>query len=160
MNLAGGTLGAIIGGTIIQNEGFNWTFIIGIVFLCVYITVLFLFVPETGYRRAAIYESDIAAHGEVVQNNTFNKSSSDGHAASAVEVERAQRYTDDESMSFLDSLKLYRGNINNDGILASFIRCLSTIFLPATIWATFGWGSANVWLVLFVNTLPQLFTPP
>src|SRR5271154_6594786 len=55
----GSMFGLIPTGVITYNLGWRWTFIIAGIFLAVFATALTLFVPETAYNRAAVYELDV-----------------------------------------------------------------------------------------------------
>jgi MFS family permease len=55
----GSMFGLIPTGVITQNLSWRWTFIISGIFLAFFTVLLTLFVPETAYNRAAIYELDV-----------------------------------------------------------------------------------------------------
>jgi MFS family permease len=59
MSLWTGSMFGLISTGVTQNLSWRWTFIIAGIFLAVFATLLTVFVPETAYNRAALYDLDV-----------------------------------------------------------------------------------------------------
>lgn len=159
----GSSLGAVVGGYIIQYLSWRWTFGFCAISMGVLTPMLILFVPESVYDRELEFETDIVATtGEqqaVSDGNKVDKDTADvteGTAPSSASS-TVQRPVP-EPKTFMQLIAPYDGMKSNDGFFKLLLRPVKMGFYPSVIWAYLTYSAGVVWLALFATTQAQIFS--
>ncbi|KAF3055103.1 Protein HOL1 [Daldinia childiae] len=167
--------GTIISGYIIKDLGWNWTYGICAIMFGVWIVVLFLFCPETAYRRDESLNTDlgivpgIGQQAEKPAQNESSKVKADRRSSEAenieVEVEIIERATTDVSWSekkhsYWHDLRIFHGRVCDDPFWKVLTRPLLMLIFPQVLFSFFAYGLTTSWLVVVGSVLAQLFTAP
>lgn len=144
--------GALIGGQIIQYQGFRWTFGVCAIFFGVLMFAVFFLVPETAYRRAPLVVDpehyDLAETGGEVKG---------AHEADAGGGEKAElAHLDDiherrelagpvePKHSFRRSLRIFTGTYSDADLWKIFTRPVILFFYPAVFWGFLIYGKSSL----------------
>ncbi|KAI1391789.1 MFS general substrate transporter [Hypoxylon trugodes] len=162
--------GTIISGYIIEGLGWNWTYGICAIMFGVWIVVLFLFCPETAYKRDASLNIDLGTGQDnadklVGEEITKNKAGTESPGAENVEVEVIERAPtsgtwSEEKHSYWHDLKIYHGRVSDDPFWKVLTRPLLMLVFPQVLFSFFAYGLTTSWLVVVGSVLAQLFTAP
>ncbi|OTA99016.1 hypothetical protein M426DRAFT_16868 [Hypoxylon sp. CI-4A] len=164
--------GTIISGYIIQDLGWNWTYGICAIMFGVWIIVLFLFCPETAYRRDDSLNIDLGRgrdkSEEVSKDDSkIGKVESERTASGNVEaeievIERAATNNtwSEQKNSYWHDLKIYNGRVSDDPFWKVLTRPLLMLIFPQVLFSFFAYGLTTSWLVVVGSVLAQLFTAP
>ncbi|KAI1102427.1 MFS general substrate transporter [Jackrogersella minutella] len=162
--------GTIISGYIIQDLGWNWTYGICAIMFGVWIVVLFLFCPETAYRRDESSNTDLGTgktnKEELAGDDSFKAKEEGGsHGIENIEVENVERATTDIAWSetkhtYWHDLKIYHGRVSDDSFWKVLTRPLMMLLFPQVLFSFFAYGLTTSWLVVVGSVLAQLFTAP
>jgi hypothetical protein len=174
---------SIIAGPITANLGWHYNFYIMLPFVASQLILLIFFVPETAYRRDAIYDIDTSSAldlsrlGEVekraraheiertIEVNSSNASAAEGEEKAApigrVQTTASGYRAPPPPKTFWQSMAVYTGTYTKDSI---FKMVLSTIIIMANLgasWVIFISGLLVAWYVAisFVSS-PLLYAPP
>ncbi|KAI0484297.1 MFS general substrate transporter [Xylariaceae sp. FL0804] len=178
---------SIISGYIIQDLGWNWTYGICAVLFGVWMIVLFLFCPETAYRRDEALNIDagtdrdraemLAAAGPAPAHDPASSPDrlEKGHESPDVEmVERAPTHrgpgtgaaaaaaaaTEEKKHSYWHELKIYHGRVSDEPYHRVLVRPLLMLVFPQVLFSFFAYGLTTSWLIVVGGVLAQLFTAP
>ncbi|KAI2615331.1 MFS general substrate transporter [Hypoxylon sp. NC1633] len=162
--------GSIISGYIIEDLGWNWTYGICAIMFGIWIVVLFLFCPETAYRRDDSLNTDLGteqdkadqlAVGEVSKAKEGTEASGVGNVEVEM-IERSPTGTDwsEKRHSYWHDLKVYHGRVSDDSFWKVLARPLLMLVFPQVLFSFFAYGLTTSWLVVVGSVLAQLFTAP
>ncbi|KAI0105384.1 MFS general substrate transporter [Hypoxylon sp. NC0597] len=164
--------GTIISGYIIQNLGWNWTYGICAIMFGIWIIVLFLFCPETAYRRDDSLNTDLGTgqkHLNQITRNDNVKKVEGGSPGTGdvieVEIEAIERATIDNGWSekkhsYWHDLKIFHGRVSDDPFWKVLARPFMMLIFPQVLFSFFAYGLTTSWLVVVGSVLAQLFTAP
>ncbi|KAI2619836.1 MFS general substrate transporter [Hypomontagnella submonticulosa] len=164
--------GTIISGYIIEDLGWNWTYGICAIMFGVWIIVLFLFCPETAYRRDASLNTDLGTtplgddkSGQYDSTKMKVDSNSPTAADAEIEVEVIERAAPNGALSekkhsYWHDLKIYHGRVSDDPFWKVLTRPLLMLVFPQVLFSFFAYGLTTSWLVVVGSVLAQLFTAP
>ncbi|KAI1658593.1 MFS general substrate transporter [Daldinia decipiens] len=167
--------GTIISGYIIEDLGWNWTYGICAIIFGVWIVVLFLFCPETAYRRDESLNTDLGIvpgidqQAEQPAQNESSKVKADSRSSGPenieVQVEIIEHGTTDLSWpekkySYWQDLRIFHGRVCDDPFWKVLTRPLLMLIFPQVLFSFFAYGLTTSWLVVVGSVLAQLFTAP
>ncbi|OTB09866.1 hypothetical protein K445DRAFT_71470 [Daldinia sp. EC12] len=166
--------GTIISGYIIEDLGWNWTYGICAIIFGVWIVVLFLFCPETAYKRDETLNTDLGigpgSEQEEIEHSAQNESSktkagSRSSGAENIEVEIIERATtgtswSEKKHSYWHDLKIFHGRVSDDPFWKVLTRPLLMLIFPQVLFSFFAYGLTTSWLVVVGSVLAQIFTAP
>ncbi|KAI1077829.1 MFS general substrate transporter [Whalleya microplaca] len=162
--------GTIISGYIIEGLGWNWTYGICAIIFGVWIVVLFLFCPETAYRRDDALNTDLGTeqdNAEAIAKNRELKAKYEGEGAEIENVEIAERAAAnntscsmEKKRTFWHDLKIYNGRVCDDPFWKVLIRPLMMLIFPQVLFSLFAYGLTTSWLVVVGGVLAQIFAAP
>lgn len=115
----------IVSGTIATNLGWRWNINIFLIFCVVQFICAFLWLYETTYTRAAIYEIDTSGEKNVTDLVKAEQSTA--------EVEEVAGPT--KGKSYLQQLKVYNGVYDDSNVLKPFGRLVVCCLNPATLYS-------------------------
>ncbi|KAF7537382.1 hypothetical protein G7054_g3773 [Neopestalotiopsis clavispora] len=146
--------GALVAGYIIQNQGWQWTFIWCAILFGALLPLVFLFVPETAYNRSPVGQKLVTATLDkettaVVQEK---KKAEIEHRESGELVEKKK--------SFVSSLRLWGETYTSTPLWKIFLRPLIIFWYPAVFWAFLLYGATLTWIVVFSVVNATIFTAP
>ncbi|KAI0811555.1 major facilitator superfamily domain-containing protein [Xylaria sp. FL0064] len=158
--LCGISGGALIAGYIIEDQGWKWTLIWCGILFGILLPLVFLFVPETAYRRQSWEERLIAARA--------NDSNGESPEKKDVKVEHSEKplvapetgIQSEKKNSFLQSLRFYSGVYTETPLWKIFARPLVIFWYPAVLWAFLLYGVTLTWIVVFSVVNAVIFTAP
>ena len=146
---------SFIGGYIIEDLGYRWTFGICAIFFGTSVITIFFLVPETAYVRPPIKPQ-----------RRVRKNSEEGIAV----VEKAQQESQVEQgpssvsipkkMSYVRSLRVFSGRYTEAPIWKVFARPFIIFWYPAVLWAFLLYGTIITWLVAFTVVNGVIFVAP
>ncbi|XDG08128.1 hypothetical protein ABKA04_007743 [Annulohypoxylon sp. FPYF3050] len=164
--------GTIISGYIIQDLGWNWTYGICAIIFGVWIIVLFLFCPETAYRRNDSLNTDLGTgrrnNGELARHDSSKGKAESGSLGAGnveVDVEVIEHATtniswSEKKHSYWHDLKIYNGRVSDDPFWKVLTRPLMMLLFPQVLFSFLAYGLTTSWLVVVGSVLAQLFTAP
>lgn len=153
------SLASIICGQVFNNLGLLWLFHLFQIFLVLQFVLMFFFVPETTYHRAAIYDTDIT------QKETFeqlDKAKEEHLEQIAVKELNESSPTSriPPKKTFVQELKLYNGIFSHDNILKWILGMFITLLNPAGCYAIIVSGLLCAWYVGSAIILAGIFAGP
>ncbi|KIX96929.1 uncharacterized protein Z520_07043 [Fonsecaea multimorphosa CBS 102226] len=157
------SLASIICGQVFNNLGLLWLFHLFQIFLVIQFVLMFLFVPETTYRRESIYETDI------VKVETFEEieKAHEEHREHAIAVKELNEPAAAGSSSrippkktFVQELKFYNGVFSHDSILKWVLGMFLTLLNPAGCYSIIVSGLLCAWYVGSAIILAGIFAGP
>ncbi len=169
--LCGISGGSLIAGYIIENQGWNWTFIWCAILFGALLPLVYLFVPETAYVRPPLAHrfEGYNLHRSV----TPDKAEADSEAAGgggggggfpiARPIPIMSSGPPDDitpKHSFSQSLRIFTGTYTTTPLLRIFMRPFVVFFYPAVFWAFLLYGATLTWIVVFSVVNAQIFTEP
>jgi len=153
--------GGIISGYIIQDLGWNWTYGICAILYGVLGVILFLWCPETAYRRDALLNTDLGNddRAEHLAEKRISLEEKRGHVESIERVETNITFSEEKHMN-LRSLRVFNGRQCDDAFWKVLTRPLMMLVFPQVLFSFFAYGLTTSWLVVVGGVLAQLFTAP
>jgi hypothetical protein len=171
---------SIIAGPITANLGWNYNFYIVIPFVVLQFVLLVLLVPETTYRRDAIYDIDTnsaldlthlgeiekRAHAHEVEegseNNTENASDVEKNAgADRVPTDGSGVRAPPPKKNYRQSLAVYTGSYTSDSVIKMVLASIAILANLGASWTIFISGLLVAWYVAVSFVSSQiLYGPP
>ncbi|KAF2188702.1 serine/threonine kinase 16 [Zopfia rhizophila CBS 207.26] len=160
--------GSCISGYVIQNLGWNWTYGICACFYGAFIILIFLFVPETVYKRDPAYNIDLGTTDrmeEILDAKTGTVAGEEPkdtvtETENVVRVEPLCTGADEKPYTFWEQLLPVRGVESEDNLLAIIFRPFGMLLFPQVLYGFITYGLSTSWLVVMISVLAQLFTVP
>ncbi|OCT54622.1 cycloheximide resistance protein [Cladophialophora carrionii] len=160
--------GSCISGYIIQDIGWNWTYGICACLYGAFIILIFLFVPETVYKRDPAYNLDLGTTDHTFE--TLEATERKGEHMEHLETtktgskvaHREVLYTgaDEKPYTFWEELRPWRGTESDENLLAIIVRPFGMLLFPQVLYGFITYGLSTSWLVVMISVLAQLFTGP
>lgn len=169
----------VLVGKITHTLGWQWSFYLIAIFSGVLLPFVFLFVPETAYRRAAYLNTDLT--GEEATNRrphleTGHELSADGTPAHPQSPNGSlEKHTGDiesrhltqslqgpvpQKTSFAKSLLPFNGRKTDENFFKLLLRPFPLFLHPAIIWACLIQGTLIGWTVMIGVVLAAIFLGP
>ncbi|KAI0966967.1 major facilitator superfamily transporter [Xylaria arbuscula] len=151
----------ILVGKITHTIKWWWTFNLVSIFCGASLIAVFLFVPETAYRRAASLNTDIAsfAASEDHHGNGEEKTA-DGHPGTSTSTTTTTPQSLPPKKTFAQSLALFDGRKTDDSFFKLLFRPLPLFAQPAFLWAALVQGTMIGWTVFIGVILAAIFLGP
>lgn len=171
----GSFLTPVIIGIMTARMGWQWTFYFVAIFAGVMLPFVILFVPETAFRRAAHFNTDI----EKISRPNSESATGSSHELTAVEKNQPseQDSPNGEPPKMLDTppertwyranfltakrMRLFTGRKTDDTLWKLVLRPFPLFLHPAVIWGMITQGTMIGWTVLIGVDIAVVFmTPP
>lgn len=150
--------GTMISGYIIQDLDWNWTYGICAVIYGVWIVVLFLFCPETAYRRSPVLDVDLGTEKDIAENTEDNKPTVNN--LEDVETSSSSVNASEAKHSYHHDLKIFHGRVCDDSFLKVLARPLMMLIFPQVLFSLVAYGLTSSWLIVVGSMLADIFTAP
>src|SRR5271170_640904 len=155
----GSMFGLIPTGVITQNLSWRWTFIIAGIFLAVFATLLTLFVPETAYNRAALYDLDVNGDDGIDTLNAkravLEDEMKDGEATrTATTTQYGPR------KNWIQRMALYNGRFSPESPIKLILRPWALLLHLPLFWNMIFTGMSQVFSVGISYLIPQVYGVP
>lgn len=160
----------VVVGKITYTIGWEWSFYLIAIFSGILLPFVFLFVPETAFRRDDTLNTDLmgeesASHQASNQHTsgTINHSGfGDDREDKADHPDRTLRtkHTSPLKDTFLQSLLPFNGRKTDESLFKLIFRPLPLFFHPAVLWACLIQGALIGWTVVIGVVLAALFLGP
>jgi MFS family permease len=157
----GSMFGLIPTGLITQNLGWRWTFIIAGIFLAVFAVLLTLFVPESSYLRASVYDLDVNgdegidtlnAKGVVMQELQADKEA--GGQSGSGGASYGPRKT------WIKRMSLYNGRFSPENPVKMILRPWALLLHFPLFWNMIFTGMSQVFSVGISYLIPAVYGVP
>lgn len=157
----------VVVGKITYTIGWEWSFYLIAIFSGALLPFVFLFVPETAFRRDDNLNTDLTGEGPVIDevsnhrtNGTIIRSAfSNDHEAKTDHLDQT-KHTSLPKKTFLQSLLPFDGRKTDENIFKLIFRPLPLFFHPAVLWACLIQGALIGWTVVIGVVLAALFLGP
>jgi MFS family permease len=157
----GSMLGLVPTGVITQNLGWRWTFIIAGIFLAFFATLLTLFVPESSYLRASVYDLDVNGDEGI---DTLNAKGVVMEDLQAVEKTNGQSGAGGSSYgprkSWISSMSLYNGRFSTENPFKMIARPWALLLHFPLFWNMIFTGMSQVFSVGISYLIPAVYGVP
>ena len=160
----------VLVGKITHTIGWSWSFYLVAIFCGVMLPFVFLFCPETAFRRDASFNTDIRGEeGRALKSgtdhfpmgSTSNNHSPDQSVPTSFEKQPAQPITPvPAKKSFAQSLLPFDGRKTDENIFKLILRPLPLFLHPAILWACLIQGALIGWTVMIGVVLAAIFLGP
>ena len=161
----------VVVGKITYTIGWEWSFYLIAIFSGVLLPFVFLFVPETAFRRDNTLNTDLMGENLTPYgasnhrpSGTISRSGSgDDHEDKTDHPDRTSRNKHTslpKKGSFLQSLLLFNGRKTDENLFKLIFRPLPLFFHPAVLWACLIQGALIGWAVVIGVGLAALFLGP
>lgn len=170
----------IVVGKITHTIGWRWSFYFVAIFSGVCAPLVFLFVPETAFRRSAYLNTDMASSEDVrlhpatetsptQQQNGSNASGTDavGDTSDQADAEKANQPEITEpagatipKKTYAQSLKPFDGIKTDENFFKLFFRPFPLFLQPAVVWGCFIQGTLIGWSVFIGVNVGVIFIGP
>ncbi|KAH6635609.1 major facilitator superfamily domain-containing protein [Chaetomium sp. MPI-SDFR-AT-0129] len=168
----------ILVGKITNTIGWWWTFYLVAIFCAASFPILFLFCPETAYRRDAPPEIDLGFIGNGQNSHSAAAGPSAGNAAAPEDVEKSAASNGNNAngadgsttspaspvkpanrpkATFKESLALFNGRKTDETFWKLLLRPLPLFLQPAFLWACLIQGLMIGWTVFIGVIMAQFF---
>jgi len=155
----GSMFGLIPTGVITQNLSWRWTFIIAGIFLAVFAVLMTLFVPETAYNRAAVYELDVNGDEGI---DTLNAKR--GVYETEGDKEGINRTTTTTEFgprkNIWQRMAMYNGRFSPENPIKMLIRPWALLLHLPLFWNMIFTGMSQVFSVAISFIIPQVYGVP
>ena len=169
----------VIVGKITHTLGWQWTFYLIAIFSAVLLPFVFLFVPETAYRRAAYLNTDMTGDEDTNRRpyretgHELSAETSPVHVHSpngslekhAGDIESRQLTQSPQGpvpqkISFAKSLLPFNGRKTDENFFKLLLRPIPLFLHPAIIWGCLIQGTLIGWTVMIGVVLAAIFLGP
>ncbi|OAA56210.1 Major facilitator superfamily domain, general substrate transporter [Niveomyces insectorum RCEF 264] len=185
--LCGISGGSLISGYIIQNQGWQWTFIWCAIFFGALLPLVFFFVPETAYVRPPLVHRFAGYH----LNRTMTPDKAAGLELEKTEMSEMKGVSDEKETvtvapaktafsavgdsgaaaengipadtaekkhTYWRSLRVFTGIYSHTPLVRILVRPVVVFFYPAVFWAFLMYGATSSWIVVFSVVNASIFT--
>lgn len=154
----GAFLTPVFVGMIARRMGWQWSFYFLAIFMGLGTLAIFLFVPETAYRRARALNTDFTGKQDlsyVSPSESFHSDEKELQARSEpVDVARESRY------SFIQRLRIFNGRKSDDSFWKLLLRPFPLYLHPAVVWGCLMQGVIIGWTVMVGVVISFIFLAP
>jgi MFS family permease len=146
---------SIIAGVITSNLGWHYNFHISMPFAALQTILVILFVPETMYRRDAIYEIDTVGSDEKYTNGADTKSTDTAEIEQVLTPGMIP-----PRKTFIQELKLYNGTFVDDSIWKMLLACPAILLNMGALYQILLTGITIAWYVGIAVITSMIFASP
>jgi hypothetical protein len=139
--------------------GWNWTYGICSILYGVFIIILFLFCPETAYRRDAALNTDLGTEDRAEELNEKRLAEKTQHLETVESVDAEQSWSEPKN-SYWHDLKIFHGRQSDDPYWKVLTRPLLMLIFPQVLFSFFAYGLTTSWLIVVGSVLALIFTAP
>ena len=171
----------ILVGKITHTIGWPWTFYFIAIFCGALLPFVFLFVPETAFRRDASFNTDITGeesvpHGQPPDlrqvDGTYGHEGADNHQSPELSIpasfekqhpevsEKPTSNTVPRRSTFVQTLQPFNGRKTDESFFKLVLRPFPLFFHPAIFWACLIQGTLIGWTVMIGVVLAAIFLGP
>lgn len=156
---------SVLAGPITANLGWKYLFHILIAFIATQTILLFFFCPETSYIRAAQYNTDEHAQGEISDSATAEKSDDahdtqiEGTPKTEVSVGSSERPIP-APKTFWQQTAIFTGTYSDENLLQLIIAPFAVCTNLAVLWVVVVSGTLTATYVAQAFVLAQIFSLP
>ena len=158
----GSMFGLIPTGVITQNLGWRWTFIIAGIFLAVFAVLMTLFVPETAYNRAALYELDVNGDEGIdtlnAKRGLHETEEGDGNKEGIDRIATSTQYG--PRRGIISRMALYNGRFSQENPIKMMLRPWALLLHLPLFWNMIFTGMSQVFSVAISFIIPQVYGVP
>lgn len=145
----------VLGGYISMRYGWRTQFVIIAAFLGPLCLLVFLFVPEHVFLRAAVLDTDTAKSSLLSAAADDCLADADAAAAADTDTDAAE-----QPHTFVQQLRLYNGRFSAEPLARNLLAPFVLFTYPATLWAFLFQGTFITWGIGVSIVLAQIFTAP
>jgi MFS family permease len=153
----GSMFGLIPTGVITENLSWRWTFIISGIFLAFFSVLLTLFVPETAYNRASVFELDVNGDEGIDTLNAKRAYLEDENKTERVTTTTTQYGA---RKGIVARMSLYNGRFSPDSPLKLILRPWVLLLHFPVFWTMIFTGMSQVFSVGISFLTPQVYGVP
>ncbi|OAA77995.1 MFS transporter [Akanthomyces lecanii RCEF 1005] len=156
----------IVVGKITATIGLGWTFYFVAIFTGALLPAIFLFCPETAYRRDARFNTDIYTEAEALHPPSSDSSQTnekEHHSGfRALPTNKLQPCGDANTprKTFVESMSLFDGRKTDDPYLTLLLRPFPLLINPAFGWACLIQGTMIAWTIFMGALVASIFIGP
>lgn len=160
----------VVVGKITYTIGWEWSFYLIAIFSGVLLPFVFLFVPETAFRRDDTLNTDfMGEHSAPYEASNHRTNATINHSGLADDHEDKAEHPDRNfctthpslpKVSFLQSLLPFNGRKTDENLFKLIFRPLPLFLHPAVLWACLIQGALIGWTVVIGVVLAALFLGP
>lgn len=160
----------VLVGKITHTIGWEWTFYLIAIFSGVLLPFVFLFVPETAFRRDKMLNDDLRGSESALhevsdkhRSGTINQSGFGDHRQDKADHQNRtlpSKPTFPPKATFLQSLQPFNGRKTDENFFKLIFRPFPLFFHPAVFWACLIQGTLIGWTVVIGVVLAALFIGP
>ena len=160
MSLFGGAFFTpILVGKITATLGWQWTFYLIAIFAGALFPFIFLFVPETAYRRADHLNTDVRRDKTVAHPKDLE--GSNGDSIELVDSpDRNGHRAIPRKATFVESILPFNGRKTDENFFKLLLRPFPLFFHPAIFWGCLIQGTLIGWTVMIGVVLAAIFLGP
>ncbi|GAA5842485.1 hypothetical protein JCM11251_007328 [Rhodosporidiobolus azoricus] len=159
--IGGINIAPIVSGVIIDNPNLGWKYCFYTIlpFFALSLILMFVFLPETAYDRAAALETDRGATvDQAAAYEAAHEKEDKGSIEQREDVESADSNQYLPAKTLLQEMKPWSGYVNKDPILKIFLRPFPLLMSPVVLWGFLTYGIASLLLVLLSATSSFVFS--
>jgi hypothetical protein len=145
---------------ITHSIGWWWTFYLEAIFCAAALVAIFLFCPETAFRRDALLNTDTADSAVADSDPAHDKGVAAQRCPQPLQVTSPSAHGSGEKKTFAASLALFDGRKTDEGFLRLLLRPLPLLLQPAFLWACLVQGVLIAWTVFIGVMLAAIFLGP
>ncbi|KAF8464568.1 major facilitator superfamily domain-containing protein [Kalaharituber pfeilii] len=149
----------VIVGITTERLGYRWSFWFVAIFSGVLLPLVFLFVPETAFRRPAYLNTDLSSQEDLTNGTMQSGRSNERHEAKD-ELEATGDERVPEKVPFVKTLLPFNGRKTEDTFWKLVIRPLPLLIHPAIFWGMVTQGTLIAWTVLIGVDIAWLYSNP
>lgn len=165
----------ILVGKITHTIGWKWSFYFEAIFIACCLPVVFFFVPETAFNRAAHLNTDLTASddapasersGSLTKTEAGYMVNEETHPRGSNGSQKIETESNDvgapipAKRSYLQSLKPFNGRVSDEAFWKLLFRPFPLFFQPAIFWACIIQGCMIGWTVFIGVILAAIFLGP
>ncbi|KAJ6780585.1 hypothetical protein PWT90_04068 [Aphanocladium album] len=156
----------IVVGKITESLGLGWTFYFVAIFSAATLPAIFMFCPETAYRREARFNTDIYTEEDALQPPSSGSSQTNEKELPSgfrlLPTNKAQPCGDANTpkKTWIQSMSLFDGRKTYDPYLTLLLRPFPLLINPAFIWACLIQGTMIAWTIFMGALVASIFKGP
>lgn len=160
----------VVVGKITHTIGWEWSFYLIAIFSGVLLPFVFLFVPETAFRRDNTLNTDLKGEKSASYEASNHRTSETINSEGLVDDKADKADYPDQTLhitnsplpkdTFLRSLLPFNGRKTDENLFKLIFRPLPLFFHPAVLWACLIQGALIGWTVVIGVVLAALFLGP
>lgn len=161
LSLFGGAfLTPVIVGKMTSTLGWQWTFYMLAIFSAAMLPLVFLFVPETAYVRAAQLNTDTTMSDDRAYFKSGNEMQNSGASSLDAHHRHPGQHQSRHKMFSRANLAIFNGRKTDESFFKLLLRPFPLFFHPGILWACLIQGTLIGWTVLIGIVLAAIMLGP